>query len=486
MAEQDQKSSLTINDILDQLTKPSVLKAPEAPISRPNPPASPQSTSPAAPPPQTSASTGADFKLPQLGGTKKTEEQGSGGPQASTPEELKLAIRTMAADVQKLKEGQKPSGLEFQKSIGKKEEVPRPKPAAPPPPPPVRTEALPQQPLTAPQLFPRSSGIPTPKMQVPLPPPLPKRPVTPPPTQPSDHFHPEKIISGGSSHAGLPDFLGAPIPKRAGPKTPEEKLEYGLLARVIGSGMTTGIIGTIVIAIAAYFLVSFFLSGGIDQLMPSPTPSSVATVSVTPTPTDSELESIFKNISAIDFQLPEDKQTEPSSLRTFINSQTMSEREFKRLKLTVHSEVAPTFTGILTNLGVNFPSELINYLENNNMVFIYGQESPDPQDSENQQKRLVFVVEINDFAKVSEAMKKWESTITNDLKQLFEIDPSKQSTPNFVENNRDNVKIKYKNFPLPNKSIDYAIASSLSGKNYLIITNSRESMFSPLDKIRGR
>ena len=72
-----------------------------------------------------------------------------------------------------------------------------------------------------------------------------------------------------------------------------------------------------------------------------------------------------------------------------------------------------------------------------------------------------------------------------DLKYMFNIEPGNSATPTFNSNEYKGVAIRYKNFSLPDRSIDYAIVYSSAGRQYLVITNSRESMYSPIEKITG-
>ncbi|OGN12734.1 MAG: hypothetical protein A3C71_01610 [Candidatus Yanofskybacteria bacterium RIFCSPHIGHO2_02_FULL_43_15c] len=47
------------------------------------------------------------------------------------------------------------------------------------------------------------------------------------------------------------------------------------------------------------------------------------------------------------------------------------------------------------------------------------------------------------------------------------------------------VKIRYANFSYANQAIDYAIITAKNGNDYLIIANSREQVYSIIDKLLG-
>lgn len=481
MEEKDQ-NSLTIGDILDQLAKPSVIQSPKPPT-----PEKPAKVIPTEPRQQPSGSNIAtEIKLPQMGGGVSLSQQDKSQSALNQPAQVKLSIRTMSDDLAKLKQGQKPTSSEVRKSVilERKELPPIAKPGATIPPPspiPSRPPPVPQPPL---KQSPPLSYTPSPSLQAPqkrtpplMPPPPPKMQPLP---QAKGHNHPERILSGDE----LPAFLGAPLPKKKVAKPEEEKIEYSVIARIISSGMTTGIIGTIVLAVALYFLISFFF---FSEEAPITTPTPIQT---TPTPTTSinELESIFRSVAVIDFSMPQDQKQIVPTLRSLITSQILPKKEFRRINFIAPSTTtqANNFTYILESLSIPYPTEIKSLINDTKTVLLYGQEEliigqVDPLND----KKLVFIVEVTDLNKITDIMKEWEKTMPNDFKNIFGIDPIKEASKDFLDNERQGTKIRYKNFPLPDKSVDYAIISSLTKRYYLIIAGSRESMFSPIDKIKG-
>lgn len=487
MNEKDQKS-LTIGDILDQLIKPSVLQGPEVLSQKPAVQVLPtpqhiQSadisiSSPSAPQKPTTFPSGgyaSGINLPRLGGgPEKTEISGS---QLGTvqPPGLKLYIRTMAADLERLKKGQQPSGLEIKSTMATPppKTIPLPEVSSPPPKPVQPRPVLPR---------PVAPPLPTRPLQ---PPPLPVIPSAPPiqpasPGKEQEHRHIERIISEKDL---LPPFLGAPIPKRV-IKSKEERVEYRLIAKIIGSGMAVGITSTIVMAVVAYFLLSFFVFNREEATTPTPTPSSTGII---PAPVN-ELETIFKDISTVSFKVTENEAVAVSGLKAFIDIQVMTKKEFKRINFinsTDNALINRNFTGLLDIFSIRYPSELKKVIDEKYIALLYGQEELFGESGQSVPRKLVFVVEVKDIVKTTEIMTGWEPTMANDLRELFNIDPTKEASRTFLNNEHRGVKIRYKNFPLPDKSLDYAVLSSLTGKHYLILTNSRESMYSPTDKLQG-
>ncbi len=97
--------------------------------------------------------------------------------------------------------------------------------------------------------------------------------------------------------------------------------------------------------------------------------------------------------------------------------------------------------------------------------------------------RLVIVSEVQDATSTLVSMKAWETTMSADLNLLFELSYKKGVGAVFQDNTYKGNSIRYINFLWPDKSIDYAIVRASNGKQYLVISNSRESMYATVDKL---
>lgn len=464
MEEKTQKP-LTINNILDELTKSSPIQNQRVSSSRstnvnilvPTPIPAPTPGIISTPRPASSS----EVKLPELG--KKLDRSPVSTPPSmfkSEPSELTLSIRTMSADLAKLRHGQKPVELEVKKVLS----------------PAIQDNN--KQPISS-----QMSAKPSVSSRIISPPSLgtaqsSQQSVLSKDKEPG-HDHPERIISKNKDE--LPSFLGALIPKRPVLQPGEEKVEYGLIAKVIGSGMTTGIVSTVIVALVIYGFFYFFVlrPQEIESQIPIPTQTPRTII----TPEVNELEAIFKNISVVDFQLSEDKTETVSGLKFLIENQDLARKEIKRLNFTSKTVQSFKFIDALNNLLINYPLTLKDVIKDNNLIFLYGQgELVKDLAFTN---RLIFIVEVTNIRGALEIMKTWEGTISDDISGIFGLDLDKEASLDFLDNEHQGVKIRYKNFPFPDKSIDYAIVSSLSGRHYLVIANSRESMYYPADKIRG-
>jgi len=303
-----------------------------------------------------------------------------------------------------------------------------------------------------------------------------------------DNYNRERIAS--KSNEALPGYLGASVPKKIA-ESPKEVLEYRALAKVIGSGMTAGIIITVIIAITAYFLLSFFVFNE-EELAPLPSPTPISTPQITQTPESSELESIFRDVISINFSLPINKVDTATNLKSFIKETEINQSEFKKINFisTDSQTIALTFIELLDRLSIRYPVSLGEVIKGDNMTFMYGQEevlggTDSLPDSSLANKKVVLIVELKDITRAKEILREWELTMSEDLKNMFNIEPNRAETPEFNNNEYGGASIRYRNFPLPDRSIDYAIVHSLIGRQYLLLTNSRESMYSPVEKIIG-
>lgn len=451
MNEKDQ-NPLTISDILEQLVKPSVIQGGKQP-PQPKPPV----FSPTPPSPRQEQS---NVLLPQLSRQESSKPVlKSLESSADRSSDRRPTIRTMRDDLVRLRRGLAPIGLELEKSeIQKSALIIHTKPESPPAP--IKIENVPPEALNKPIL-----------------PPISKRP-TALPEKPA-HIHEEVRILDKDN---LPAFLGAPIPKKITPKPEEEKVEYGVIAKIIGSGMTTGIVSTMIIAVTIYGLIYYFFLGEEAIITSTPVPTPTRTSPITET---NELEEIFRTMPVTTFSLSADSDRLIPEFQSFLEKEALAQKEFKKIRfLSVQQGEALAFAALLDELTTRYPIELNNWLKNNNIALLYGQMEKF-NDSSKSGKRLVLITEIKDADKVIEIMKNWETTMADSLKSLFAIDPLKEASKLFLDNEYRTVKIRYKNFPFPDKTIDYAIISSLTGRHYLILTNSRESMYSPINRIRG-
>jgi hypothetical protein len=229
--------------------------------------------------------------------------------------------------------------------------------------------------------------------------------------------------------------------------------------------------GLIIIA----FLVWFFALRGpsAPNVALSPTPIYTAT----PAPTPSSIEHYFSNVDSINIQLG------PNFTSRFDNSidKTVLRSSAGEPVLYIVSNPASgqkyTLSEFLAGLLVSPPAGLISatYDESLYLTAIYKSDGKDG---------FGFIAKIKEPSAALAALGSWEQTIVQDMKDFFGFDPAKSASTTFIDNTYQGVAIRYKNFPDPNLTIDYAIVRARNGENYLVVANSREHMYTIIDKLK--
>lgn len=96
-------------------------------------------------------------------------------------------------------------------------------------------------------------------------------------------------------------------------------------------------------------------------------------------------------------------------------------------------------------------------------------------------KRFGFIMEVNQSVDMAQ-LKNWESTLSFDMKDIFGLDLDNPQATEFQDNSHNDTAIRYRNFPAPDRTTDYAVIS-LEDKQYLAFVNSRETIYFVIDNI---
>lgn len=411
---------------------PSVPSSPK-PLEMPKPQfRAPPPLSPASPPkiPSSPSSPGSPTTPPTTPGVK----------------EYQSSIRTMNEDISKLKQGQKPMGIDVPRKVEQIVPVP-PQPISRPIPP------------LAGQVKPNISSAPFSG------------------GGPSQLF---KVPSVNLDQAQKP----GPVVPRFVPNVPKvEPKEQIYVPQEERKGINRNILfmGIGAAAVVAGFSYWFFVlrSPTTEIVQETPTPTPIPTA----TPIQ-DLNSILLGISTENISV-KDPATD---LNTNIKTLAINGGEFKNLNII--SESKGQFSLGLLDFLAKPDQQLVDNMGADHKVLLYGQK--EIFDSKGQlktdaivEKRLVFVNEVKDVFAVPQLVKSWEASMNEDFKSIFEFDPKKQQSIDFADNQYGGVGIRYKNFKYSDRSIDYAIVPASNGKSYLVITGSRESMYATIDKLKG-
>lgn len=333
-------------------------------------------------------------------------------------------LRTMKADISQISTGQAPIGTQ-------------PKPTVPPPPAPIQPAPAPIQ--VAPE---------TPRPSV-----LPITPI-------------------------------APVAPRSSVPTPAPRI-------VIPSETTTSISGTkksvyigllavIVLALGAYFFLSSGTSNQevINTATPSPSESSA--------PLGKALSVYFNQAATQTADLKTAQTAQDDFLNIFNSTQPSSQQA---LRIPIMGLFTASLGDFLTGIGMTVPADLKLALSSDWTVLSYGQS--EQFDAQGQKvadaatkPRLVMISALQDATAANQAMQNWETNgLASVTLDIVGFDKTKASAPTFSSGSYQQISMRYQNYPYADQSIDYAVMLASNGRNYLVISTSRESMFYVIDQL---
>ncbi len=356
-------------------------------------------------------------------------------PPSASEEKFKTFVRTMEEDLAAAKKGVKPESKPFEIKPPPGGMAPR---LTPPPP---RTPSPPPKVTLGPA-----------ERTKPLEIPKPEKPETPRPGFPK--FEPPSL----------------PIPKKGIPFSPRFIIII-LVLLVIGAGAW------------------FFLSREKEELVVfTPTP----TVTPTPMVTPFRLSELITGINQITIPSTQNFET---ALKNSLNSIVPGAGQFAVISIADENGNKYSLSQIFQRIEITSPSRITENLEANDwLMVVYGQTETYSQAGnlvfsppENPMPKLGLIAKSTDQNLLRSALNSWEITMTDDLKNLFNLDSTKASSETFLNNIYRGVDIRYRNFPFADQTIDYAIVFLPEFNNsYFILANSRESIYSAIDLLQER
>jgi len=387
----------------------------------------------------------------------------------SVPTEYKTSIRTMAEDISKVKVGQKPSGVEIQKTIPA---MPRPiTPTAPQsqpsaPVPPSAQASLGQTERSRPL----APSAPMPRATAPV---VPSAPVS----------------SLGQSERSRPLAPSAPMPRPAVPVRPFPQPQATMpeVYRPVPASR-----GVLYMAIAGILIaggVLYFILRGGNEVAQTPSPTAVV-VSRTPTPSPTPDISSFISGATDTITLATSGNVTADFLAK-ISALAINPGEIRKVLVSDETKGSGDFgmIDLLERLLLPYPTALNTAIGPDSLILVFGQRESftatgQPNLSASTQKRIIFLSEVKDTALMAQIMQTWETTIADSFAPIFSLTKSKASGIGFSSNTYSNANIRYRNFAYPDKAIDYSLVSAPNGKLYLIVAGSRESAFAAIDALR--
>ncbi len=489
----DQNKTSTIDDLVKELSKnnspnpsrplsdkPAVSQGP--PPNLPGVKVEPKSTippavSPQPMPPNPQPVSGVLGVLPRPPMPPRPSLKPTEGTAKPSPvQEYRSSIRTMGEDIASLKSGQKPSGVDIPRKVTPE----APKPAIPGAP---KPETQPSGPI--------SSVVGLGKTEkTGLLPGLPK------PTIPSiGRPGPTPGLGQAGKTGPLPPPAGGPPilekPSKpfssAGPfKTPEIQPSITVPGEKRRIGMIFYLLIASVLVIGGFLYWFLILRTTVPKVVLSPTPTPTQTI--TPTPVIKNLSDIFEG-TPVNFEVILSDNL-GKDFKTFISTLSVTRNKFLKVNLVrdIESTLVPLSFLDMLDMGLAIPSTVLSDNVVDSIVIVSDQSEAFNADGSinfNVQgiKRTTFVARVKDVAAVELAMSDWELTIADDLADYLLIaDTSKKGSVNFMGNTYRGTSIKYKNFPSPDVTVDYAIVEA-ADQNYLVIAGSREAAYAIIDAL---
>lgn len=343
---------------------------------------------------------------------------------------LSSSFRTMASDLEAAKKGQSPTGSVLQI-----------KPEAPK----ITTQEKPLEPS-------KPSGPSTPPLEVglgktekarPLFTPAPPKPISPP-----------------------------PAPKPAAVIVPPKKSSSKLVTLLI--------ILLLLLGGGAYW---YFGLRTPQEVVLSPTPTPEPTLSETPRP------ALAESFKAIPHTFPED------NIVLAFSSLSAGKADFPALSFEKPVFLKPintlgsdlTLSAFIQSLGIAAPEGFDSSISQNNwLIFYHGQKESFSSkgvrtESAVPSAKIGLVAEVQDSISLRSALNVWEATMSADMDVLLGYSPAKAKVSEFSDNQYRSESIRYINFSHPDMSLDYAIVTGSDGVNYLVISSSREGIYSIID-----
>ncbi|MGD0977261.1 MAG: hypothetical protein ABR875_03140 [Minisyncoccia bacterium] len=382
----------------------------------------------------------------------------------------------MEDDVAALKKGEAPVGFGMQKQTY----VPPPPPPAGPP-----GQSASQAPQSFSQTFPKAGGgieLGKTEKAKPLSGSSYPRPSTPAPTPPSPgqgaNIELGKTEKAKSlSPTPMPGRSPLPSLGRSAPVNPASATPAYNIPPPKKGGLspTVLIIAVVILAIVGFSVWFFVFHQPQATLTNQPTPNGTIIVSATPIPA---IETVFPVVDSVTLEA---SSASFSTFKDIVSPQIQNSGEaglYKVFRPQKANGDQYAFSEFMTGSGVNVPQNIVSLLNDQDFYITAIREA-------NNSIGYGFIVGVKgSSADLQAALTPWESGLSDALKYLFGFDETKAASPGFNDNLYEGVHIRYRNFPTPVSTIDYAVITTADGNSFLVFTNSKEHIYSIIDKMR--
>ena len=195
----------------------------------------------------------------------------------------------------------------------------------------------------------------------------------------------------------------------------------------------------------------------------------------TPTPSKPYIEGVFSLFSKVSISVDTDVF---QTLVSATNVEVLNGGASALYKLNdPQNTLDYTFSSFMSSALITVPEEVKTFINENDFYLSLKQKAPGKYSGG-------IIVKLSSDVGLSQAMSRWETNIPSSFAALLGLNTAEAASIEFLDNTYQGLSIRYKNFPDPLKTIDYAIVSGVHGDKYLVIADSREHIYSIIDTIR--
>lgn len=270
------------------------------------------------------------------------------------------------------------------------------------------------------------------------------------------------------------------LPTERVPGTPPSGVNVPAIKKLpISPRLAMALVGVLVIFGAAWY----FITKEPNQVVQveTPTPEVIETpFDDTPQPTSrpetDPLVSAFGEIGTFVFPSTADPL---STFNNFVQSRTLDIQEVKMYKVEDETGSQYSFKDFLAKFLIQIPENISATIDSSDfLVVIYRPEVSG-------EFKAGLIVRSNDSIKTASGLRIWEGTLSEDFNDMLGFNTQNAASAGFLDNVHNGVSIRYRNFPTPADTIDYAVITLPTGANYLLIINSKESVYMAIEKLLG-
>ena len=247
-------------------------------------------------------------------------------------------------------------------------------------------------------------------------------------------------------------------------------------------GRTLLITGISLLAVVIFVIILAATFGG-KEAEPTPTPTPSATVSLTPAPTVMTLADYFG--------APKSTASTTSINEKFELLDPAAQQAIALSVVRTDQRPAPPneiLIALFADVPLDVEEAIIGDAGAAGILLSYGQtelfDAVGQPRTATGETRPILVLEIDDASLVNQRMQTWEGAgFAQAATGPFDVDVSKALVPTFTQGTRGGIPVRYQNFSYADRSIDWAIVLASNGKNYLVVSGSRQSLFFAIDHL---